>query len=531
MSLVELRVELPAYAHSFLVKVPSTSTISDVKQEIFNSCIGSPRVDGQRIIWRGRYLVDHEKVDELWKSPDEPRIVHLAVHPSAWSSSPPEIPPPARAPTPPPSMPLLAPQNLAPPRPRMHPTPTVAAAAANTPHPLAYVLFKHQAALAALSSDTPVQTSNGDQTALRTLSVQAVERHGWMWPAILDAEFPPSSEGGLKYERVSIEGQNFLSLTTPSESPTLLQLHALEVLSYTFSLLAIPISNTINPRTVPSQTVPIPPNVNMLLQQLGLPQMRVAQNQNQNPNPNQIIPALREMPLRPLLAPLVMLAFRTLLLLYFVAPARKPIFGVLILAWMLYEIWRPIRNGLIRGLRAAAAENQQNRPHPQAAAQQPPQNAQHAQNPPVEVARPQQNAPGGGAAAQIDLQAGAVLDALANVNIAAEDRILDETRGTSTAEPTFSHKLGTLLNLLVTTIHPAVWNRRRVALRRREGRIRTEANVRDADPPAETDGENIANDARARLRNQLLEQYNRRPRWIREYMERVVAAEWVDDSD
>jgi hypothetical protein len=67
MSLVELRVELPAYAHSFVIQVPSTSSISDVKQEIFKTCIGRPRVDGQRIIWRGRYLVDHEKVDELWK--------------------------------------------------------------------------------------------------------------------------------------------------------------------------------------------------------------------------------------------------------------------------------------------------------------------------------------------------------------------------------------------------------------------------------------------------------------------------------
>lgn len=67
MSLVELRVELPAYGHSFLIHVPQTSTILDVKQEICNSCIGGPRVDGQRIIWRGRYLVDHERVEELWK--------------------------------------------------------------------------------------------------------------------------------------------------------------------------------------------------------------------------------------------------------------------------------------------------------------------------------------------------------------------------------------------------------------------------------------------------------------------------------
>jgi Ubiquitin family len=67
MSLVQLRVELPAYAHSFLVHVSPSCTILDVKQEIFKACIGGPRVEGQRLIWRGRYLVDSEKVDELWK--------------------------------------------------------------------------------------------------------------------------------------------------------------------------------------------------------------------------------------------------------------------------------------------------------------------------------------------------------------------------------------------------------------------------------------------------------------------------------
>lgn len=67
MSLVEVRVELPAYARSFSIQVPSTSTVADVKQEIYTVCPGNPRVIGQRIIWRGRYLVDHEKVDELWK--------------------------------------------------------------------------------------------------------------------------------------------------------------------------------------------------------------------------------------------------------------------------------------------------------------------------------------------------------------------------------------------------------------------------------------------------------------------------------
>jgi hypothetical protein len=67
MSLVELRVELPSFSQSFSVHVPPTSLIIDVKQEIFKSCVGSPRVEGQRIIWRGRHLADDEKVEDLWK--------------------------------------------------------------------------------------------------------------------------------------------------------------------------------------------------------------------------------------------------------------------------------------------------------------------------------------------------------------------------------------------------------------------------------------------------------------------------------
>jgi hypothetical protein len=64
---VQVRVELPSYSHSFLVQVLVSCTILGVKQEIFKTCIGAPRVEGQRIICRGRYLLNHEKVEDLWK--------------------------------------------------------------------------------------------------------------------------------------------------------------------------------------------------------------------------------------------------------------------------------------------------------------------------------------------------------------------------------------------------------------------------------------------------------------------------------
>ena len=67
MSLLALRVELPSYSHSFQISVPVASTVLDVKQAIFESCAGSPRVEGQRIVWRGRFLGDAEKVADIWK--------------------------------------------------------------------------------------------------------------------------------------------------------------------------------------------------------------------------------------------------------------------------------------------------------------------------------------------------------------------------------------------------------------------------------------------------------------------------------
>ncbi|KAG6832941.1 hypothetical protein H0H92_004825 [Tricholoma furcatifolium] len=529
MSLVQVRVELPAYAHSFTIQVALNSTVGDVKQEIYNTCPGRPRVNGQRIIWRGRYLFDHEKVDELWKSPDEPRIVHLAVHPSAWSSSPPELPVAAQTPslfreteTSPPQ------QEMPPPRPRAAPSASTAPIM-QVPHPLGYILFKHQSALSVLTGEPTSPQSPLDHTISSSLAVQAVEGHGWIWPSILDEEFPPYTEGGLKYQRVTIDGQDYLSLVDPSATPTPLQLHAFKVLSYTFTLLSIPISHTITPRPTPTRPMPIPPDVNELLQQLGFPQLRVAANQNQNPQANPILPGLREVPLRPLLAPMVFLLFRTVLLLYFVAPARKPIFGLLILVWMVYEIWLPIRNGIIRGLHAAAAaENQANQPV--AMNQQPRPNVPNAQPGGPQINGPRPQNPANGIQAPIfDFQAGAVLDVLANVNVSEEERVMNETPGADTTEPSIVHKAVTFASLLLTTVHPAIWNTRRAALRQREGRIRTEANIRDA--PANTEGEGGESDNRIQARNQLREEHNRRPRWIREYVDRVVAAEWVDDSD
>jgi hypothetical protein len=373
-----------------------------------------------------------------------------------------------------------------------------------------------------------------DYESSRSLAVQFAERNGWSWPTVLDDEFPPVTEGGLKYERVTIEyvisitlgtitynayhsGHAYLRLTNPSEAPTLFQIHALKVLTYTFPLLSIIFPNlAVSPPL--SQPIPMPQNVNILLQQVGTPQLRVA---NQNPNQNPLIPDLPEVAIRPLLATLLMLGFRTLLLLYFVAPARKPVFGILIFIWIIYEVWQPIRNFILRGWRQAVAEDlaRQNgpaRPIP------------NAWNAPQGPQRPPAVGQRGIAVNRIDAQAAALLDNLANVNIHTEEQSMAPVAGTVPEEPSLAHKMMTFVSLLAMTVHPAIWNRRRAALRQREGRVRAEANAREP----QTEGEDAAqNEHRVQIRRELAEQHARRPQWVRDYVARVVAGDWADDSD
>lgn len=67
MSTVTIRVELPSFSHSFQIQADASWSIKDVKAEIQQSCTGTPRADGQRLIWRGRFLKDEEYVKDIWK--------------------------------------------------------------------------------------------------------------------------------------------------------------------------------------------------------------------------------------------------------------------------------------------------------------------------------------------------------------------------------------------------------------------------------------------------------------------------------
>ncbi|TFK29348.1 hypothetical protein FA15DRAFT_610526 [Coprinopsis marcescibilis] len=541
MATVELRIELPAYSHSFRVFVSPSSTIHQVKQEISRTCPGQPHVDGQRLISKGRNLRDDEKIEELWKAPSDSRILHLAVHPNAWSSQPPEIPQSpsqlsstasnfggfatafldgniTRSQFHIPEPPFSA--QVQSPRPREH-------------RPIPYIVSLHRNAIEALMTGKPPSNSTPAEVRaeLRQAAITAIQGLGWAWPEVFDAGYPENSQQeGLKYEYVTFYGQQHLSLQNPNETPSPVQLHALQILSFTFTLLNINVTSTSIYRT---STFATPQNVdfNQFLQQLGpnAPQLRVV-----NPNADNgdgIAPQFRDLALRPLLMPLAMLIFRTMLLLYFVAPARKPIFGILILVWMFYEIWQPIRNNLLRRLPA------NNGLHPNANQVPPNPNPQNNQEPQQHQAHPQ--APVAIAAQQWDFRLSNILTHLANLNLEPEQQILNRADEASIPEPTLGQKFGTFLGLFLSTLHPAVWDERRVALRRREGPIRTEANVRqrpDEQPDASETGDGssagvqVDNNAN-QVRDELRAKHARRPEWIKEYIERVVAEDWVDDSD
>ncbi|KAJ7781383.1 hypothetical protein B0H16DRAFT_1498219 [Mycena metata] len=521
-----IRVELPAFSRTINVQVPDTCTILELKREIYRVCVGAPRVEGQRIIWRGRSLLDTEKVEELWQSPNEPRIVHLAVHPSAWSATPPDVPQAplvAPSPIPPASSPFLS--TMFPPR---TPLPSIFTPA----NPFAYVVARHQQAFNALEQ-LKVSPLDSDTLAARYAAVQAIERHGWSWPTVLDDEFPAGTEGnGVKYERSVIEGQTYLRLVESAEQPTAIQLHALNVLAATFPILALPVPAPAQTRVTASQHLPNVPNVNALLQQLGLPAARNGANANLAPNINIAVAQQPELPLRPLLLPLFLLILRTAVLLYFFAPARKPVFGILIVIWMMYEVWRPIREGLQRGwARAAEQGNNPNQPQQQQQQRQRNVPAQPAANGQANAGGQRQGPvpqrPGALAANDIDQQLAAVLDGLANFNIQTEEEAI--RRGTPVEEPGFWSKAIAFASLFVTTMHPAVWNRRRAVLRQREGQIRIDANARAAELDENVEDEQMQ--ARIQRRAQLIAQHEQRPRWLRAYMERVVEGGWVDEAD
>ena len=241
-----------------------------------------------------------------------------------------------------------------------------------------------------------------------------------------------------------------------------------------------------------------------------------------------MIAELRAVPMRALAAPLFMLTLRTLFLLYFFSPFQKPVFGIIVTAWLLYETWNTIRNAIPRlhardhhhhaDEDARILGNARVRPAEAVHQLAPDAPLRAPVPPPVRAPAPRPRPP-----------SATMVDTLANVNIREELGALD-ARPEAIAAPTIGHRIKTFVELLMLTAHPAVWDRRRAALRQREGRVRTEMNARDVPQPVEGDGDAQANEARARARAELSAVHSRRPAWVVEYMERVRGGDWVDDQ-
>ena len=178
------------------------------------------------------------------QSPSDVPVVHLAVHPSAWASSPPSVatsvnpipvaagilpavlPPAPTSPTAGsyfpahPAHPQPAIQYAGPPlRPAQPSTgsPPPAALPAPTSIPglapisvgyINFVAFQHlRAAMVLRNSDAneyPPPTGLADS---RNLAVQLMTIWGYAWPTVLDEEYPPPQDesAGIKYEPVTIK--------------------------------------------------------------------------------------------------------------------------------------------------------------------------------------------------------------------------------------------------------------------------------------------------------------------------------------
>lgn len=242
------------------------------------------------------------------------------------------------------------------------------------------------------------------------------------------------------------------------------------------------------------------------------------------------------LPIRSLIVPLIFLTIRTTLLLYFFQPARKPLFGLMVLIWVLWEVAGAIRgalrdNGELNGRQNNRVENAGNANaapnvaggEGAAAQARPAANNNAAQQVPATTSR------------------GAILNHLAQLNLSTESRFVepDSTPSPSASPPSLAHKMKTFCVLFFLTLHPAIWDRRRTALRAREGRVREEARTREAFALQ-----------RDRERRELEENRRRgvesenngdvppetpepppapKPFWVAEYVQRVRSGDWVDE--
>ena len=269
---------------------------------------------------------------------------------------------------------------------------------------------------------------------------------------------------------------------------------------------------------------PVHPNV---------PLPNVAQPQVEGEVLFEIAINLRQFPMRALLTPLFMLAMRATLIMYFFSPGQTPFFGIIMGLWVLYEAWSAIR-AAVAATRDPAEPRRNEDGQVRGDGGVPGLNGQDGQD----VVRPSDPTRD---------QLNVVLNVVANVNLREENEMLEASG--DLPPPTFVHKVKTFASLMMITLIPALWDRRRAELMRREGGLRTEMNVISAAMAApsfsgsaaqahnpQIGGENEVSAQeqeelkRAReIKLAVIEKHARRPDWVREYVERAGRMEYYDD--
>jgi len=132
-----------------------------------------------------------------------------------------------------------------------------------------------------------------------------------------------------------------------------------------------------------------------------------------------------------------------------------------------------------------------------------------------------------------------ILNHLSQINIQEESHFVEpsSTPPVTSPPPTLLHKAKTFFILLVLTLHPAIWDRRRTTLRAREGRIRDEARTREA-RIGQRERERQEREEMRRRGAEVPDEEPEaevapvvpKPFWVVEYSQRVRSGDWVDDS-
>ncbi|KDQ14641.1 hypothetical protein BOTBODRAFT_32398 [Botryobasidium botryosum FD-172 SS1] len=572
--MTSLNVLLPSHSHSLTLSLPSQATIADLKHAIFDQCTGRPRPHGQRVIWKGRVVSDTEVVGEIWQPSDQLHTIHLAVHPSAWTSEPPSSAPTARASSstsPFNSVPSSFQSTVGAPSygnllaSPFAPSPPSQLSSQQLPQQ--YLTHLHSNALRVIAGNAPLPWTNTVSLSVaRSITQDAITMAGLPWSnwfgIDLETLYYPSE--GVKYEVEVVDNLPYLKLATPTVEPSEFQIYALNVLTLTFpmlSKLALLSAHTANPSHPMLPYLPralFPANVNAdanpnanLQQQQQRPRVRV----------RHIRVALR-IPGR-LIMPLIMTVFRATVLLSFFPPSREPLWAAGLALWLAYEFYELLNQAI--GAAAAAQEQGQGQGQGQGQAQGQVQEGQGQQQQPQQAAQRQ----GGGArlpSSHTHLRnlAGHIIDRVASVHLASEAHALNINFQPPDADPSnpqqqqqqqqqqqpaarpplpyspepgFTTRAALFTGLLFATFYPAVWERRQKALREREVQVRkvygVQANRAEGAErlpvggAGEGAGEGEGNGAEV-----LLGEGDRRRAeltgWRREYVERVLSGD-VDE--